>query len=70
MAAAFAQPINKVLAGLGVDPAKGLTDKQVAGLQAKHGKNGNASPSYGDLATSTPRSLRTWTGWTDWLTCA
>ncbi|TPX16644.1 uncharacterized protein E0L32_003585 [Thyridium curvatum] len=36
---AYAQPIDKVLKGLGVDATNGLTDSQVIDLRSKHGKN-------------------------------
>ncbi|KAL2260661.1 hypothetical protein VTK26DRAFT_5264 [Humicola hyalothermophila] len=36
---AFAKPIDEVLGTLGVRPSTGLTDDQVAKLQAKYGKN-------------------------------
>lgn len=36
----FAKPIDEVLSTLGVNPATGLSNAQVADLQAKYGKNG------------------------------
>ncbi|KAK4464882.1 hypothetical protein QBC42DRAFT_344353 [Cladorrhinum samala] len=36
---AFSKSTHEVLSTFGVDPASGLTDAQVASLQAKHGKN-------------------------------
>lgn len=40
---AYAQPIDKVLKGLGVDATNGLTDSQVIDLRSKHGKNGTSA---------------------------